>query len=130
MTEQKEIQVHFFCGKDTPLKRYKSYFKNKLNIDSSDSTIALCHSLGIIDALKSDAKYIIAMDPTIISADERVYNWLPESRECSDKLTNIFRYKMPEGMEDQNHYPYKAANIRDKIVEQMINLIKPSNSNS
>jgi hypothetical protein len=124
MAEQTEIPVHFFRGKNTPLKRYKSYFKGKLNIDSSDSDIALCHSLGIVDALKSDAKYIIAMDPTIISDDARVYNWIPNSRECSDELTNVYRYKMSKGMEDQSHYPYKTANIRDKIVEQITNLSK------
>jgi len=131
--DTKLIAVRFFCGKDTQLKRYESYFRNKLTLLNANgsSDIAICHSLGIKEALKSNAKYIIAMDPTIISDDKRVYNWLPESR--VSQLSNVQYYKMSnpsktglatQGMEERSHYPYESKPVRDKIVKLVQNLHK------
>jgi hypothetical protein len=115
------ISVVCFCGKNTPLKRYKSYFDKFLELLPADcsSEIVLCHSLGIEAAIKSNAKYIVALDPTKIYDDPRVHNWLPDSRDCSSEITNVTRYTMPKGMEERRHYPYEASNIRDKIVSQI-----------
>lgn len=117
------ITVTLFPGKNTPFKRYISYFRKHLNIISPDeketTDIVLCHSLGIIDALKSNTKYIIAMDPTILSDDQRVINWIPSNRQYPTEIVNIIKYNMKE----RAHYPYESKVIRDKIIKYIESLV-------
>lgn len=130
MTEKSSdpITVTLFVGKNTPLKRYVAYFGKSLIIvppdDKKTTDIVLCHSLGIVQALKSDAKYIIAMDPTVISDDKRVINWIPIVRQYPVEMGNVIQYEMPVDMKERAHYPYESKVIRDKIIKYIQSLKK------
>ena len=103
--ETKLPVLRLFCGNNTPVKRYIAHFKGKLDLvensltSKNETCVALCHSLGIVEALESNVKYIVAMDPTILSDDTRVANWVPIHK-LPTKLGNVISYAMPKGMEE------------------------------
>lgn len=81
-------------------KRYTSYFP-KLDLTLKHSQIALCHSSGIRSALLSNAKYIIAMDPSEFPTNmPNIYIWVRQGREK----------EIPHSVhKEQTHYPYEIG---------------------
>lgn len=105
------ISVQIFPGRDTPVKRYKAYFP-KINLITTECDIALCHSRGIEQALKSNAKFIIAMDPSEFPINcEKCFIWSRKGRDIPDQVLNLKEYS------EQTHYPYQVRRIRNEIVE-------------
>jgi len=123
-------EVIFFPGKDTPLKRYVSFFpslKLKLASEQDNPKLILCHSRGLENAIKYCAMrginpIIIAMDGVQIekSFELKVINFRPErKRNLGDEnmYMKIIYYK------SDTHYSYMEKNIRNLIVNQVNNCV-------
>lgn len=133
-----KIQVQLYCGNNTPFKRYVPYFvKTDIELlpavapsSSKSFEIVLCHSLGIEHALRTSAKFIVAMDPSKIDPhDKRVFYWLSRQHSWfrlhpdviqAIRPANLWIYDMPDL--NESHHPYKNAAIRNAIVKQICQL--------
>ena len=133
------MNVVFFPGKDTPIKRYVSYFPTLVLIETNDNVNnidnpILCHSKGIIDAIKYCS--LIDREITVISMDGveidsvpdnvTLVSFRPEHKKCigdrelclSEKVKVVY-YK--SNMND-SHHPYRIKNVRNMILAE-INLL-------
>lgn len=113
--------VLFYPGRNKPLKSYQAYFNDIIlttNVDESTSDVVLCHSRGIVDALKHSNKHIIAMDPSSCDLDNVPKNtfitvFLQEHRKSEFKTgeRKTFIY-----YQEDTHYPYMVKTLRNKIM--------------
>lgn len=114
--------IAFFPGKDTPLKRYKSYFPGfslKIPEDGEYPFVILCHSRGLQHAVDFCIRNNIK--PTIISMDGveieipniKIVNFCPVGKDT--KYDNIFY----ESTKEDAHYPFKIKFVRDKIIKEI-----------
>jgi hypothetical protein len=73
------MDIRFFPGKDTPLKRYVSYFHGlnlMVNIPVESGAIVLCHLKGLADAIEYCKEFNV--QPCIISMDGVRVDEIPE----------------------------------------------------
>jgi hypothetical protein len=114
--------IAFFPGKDTPLKRYKSYFPGfslKIPEDGEYPTVILCHSRGLQHAVDFCIRNNI--NPTIISMDGvevevtdlKIVNFCPVGK---DTIYDDIFY---ESTKEDAHYPFKIKFVRDKIIKEI-----------
>ena len=108
-------RILFISGKDTPVKRYQSYFPFPLDTEMKNPTIILCHSNGIIKALTYPGEpLIIAMDPSIFPIkNPRVYIWARKGRVIPQPPSEIYNLVI---YDQQTHYPYQSKNLRDDML--------------
>lgn len=110
-----EIRVLFFPGRNTPIKRYRSYFPTlELSVDEPHPTVILCHSAGIVPALAySGSIPIIAMDPSVIPENKPQIKamFVRQGREIPPNALNVILYS------EQTHMPYMFRNLRNQIVD-------------
>lgn len=117
-----------FPGKNTPIKRYRSYFPKfnlkKINIYDKPEhiTVILAHSIGILDALNYCIKY--ELNPTIVCMDGvditikipnniRIIMFRPINKYItSDSNHKVIYYDTDE----YRHHPYMIKNIRNDII--------------
>lgn len=121
--------VLFFPGKDTPLKRYVSYFPTLIlnTIGSGNEDVILCHSRGLFNAIQYCHEHKIS--PLIVSMDGVQVNNVPE-----DVQVISFRpeHKKDIGDEDiyhktiyytvnskMSHHPYMDKTTRNKIIREL-----------
>lgn len=120
--------VTFYRGTKTPLRHYAAYFRNLLNLrdDGRSRRVAICHSAGIRAALMGGSQFIIALDPSEIVDDARVFNWVSSSRRPLSTISkNLYIYDIPEHQRAKfGHYPYMIKTIRNRIVAQAIELMR------
>jgi hypothetical protein len=128
------IKVLFFPGKNTPLKRYKSYFPTfdltQFYDVSNPPKIIMCHSAGIHDALlwvrtHSSKLCIVCMDPQKISPDDlpiTVPLYLFRKQKTYDEEDTKF-YSAHVHYSIDTHYPYQVKSIRNAIVNTIMKLI-------
>lgn len=128
------MQLAIFPGKGMTIKRYQAYFPmfNLCNIGdtvTTHTTMALCHSRGLIDAILYCGSHdispkIICMDGSDIPpqlyascikyeiiAFRPIHKQFYPDSEC---FSQIIYYNIDEKI---RHYPYMDKNIRDKIVK-------------
>ena len=125
------MELIIFPGKDTPLKRYSSYFRDyKLREiqDGDTPSTVLAHSLGIVTAINYCRKYKI--NPRIVSIDGsnlikknvdasgfRIYSFRPVERKGEDDekfYEDTYYYELPE---KTRHYPYMNRKVRRDIFK-------------
>lgn len=113
------MKVPIFPGRNCAIKRYASYFPafelvrgNK--DDDMSGQVVMCHSAGIEEALKSNAAYIVALDPSRVPDDPRVHAWIRSGREYDASTSAV----VVEYFE-QTHYPYQNKALRDAIVRKV-----------
>jgi len=120
------MEILFFPEKNTPLKRYMSYFPSlRLVVKRIEDihecpAVVLCHSRGIDSALALTERFptvkIVAMDPSICPANNpNVYVFVQKAREFSNAL-NMTTYTEP------THYPYEVRKLRNAIVKCIVKL--------
>lgn len=116
------LDVLFFPGKDSHVKRYRSYFKPALNL-VSDLTgqptpkVILCHSKGIEAALRIPDLPIVAMDPSMFPVNHpRVHVFARAGREIPENVCNVSTYR------EQTHHPYQVKRVRDLILQRIQDL--------
>jgi hypothetical protein len=119
------MNVLFFPGKDTPIKRYVSYFPSLILTEPNENIVdmnILCHSRGLSDAISYCQKYdvhplIVSMDGINVTTDKyKIISFRPEHKvNVGDEHLyheNIY-YKAK--LDDQ-HHPYRIKKVRDKII--------------
>lgn len=121
----KKFEVMFFPGKNTPLKRYVSYFP-KLSLTASQNDIILCHSRGLDHAVQYCLQHkieplIVSMDGVQIDIPEHlnVISFRPEHKQpLGDEYmyTKTIYYDVKE-----THHPYMNKKVRDQIMREIIN---------
>jgi hypothetical protein len=128
------MDLIIFPGKNTPLKRYRPYFPGYAlrEIKEGDNPdVVLCHSWGIIDALKYCNEHNIR--PRIVSMDGSnltgkgvsakgfyIFSFRSHSRTTEDDngfYREQYYYDLPE---DVRHYPYMNREIRNRILKLLI----------
>jgi hypothetical protein len=116
------MNIIFFPGKNTPLKRYKSYFKPYIlteNCNDSNHSVIVCHSIGIDKALQQNREFpIIALDPTHLCVGNRVVkSWINSKRYGNIEIDgeNI----TIEWYSEDTHYPYQIKRVKDRILSQI-----------
>lgn len=127
------MEILFFPGKNTPLKRYTSYFPGielSTQTQIENPTLILCHSKGLKNAIeyvtnRNIQPMIIAMDGvhTDIPKNIKVISFRPDHKKnLGDEhmYHDIIYYTMKEN----THHPYMQRNIRDKIIETIQKISK------
>lgn len=108
------MEMRFFPGKGTSFKRYSSYFPTLRLSKDAESSIVLCHSKGIEDALQLENVHVVAMDPSMFPIrNEKVFIWARKGRIIPLNVLNITLY------EEQTHHPYQIKRLRDQIVRRI-----------
>ena len=123
------MDLVIFPGKNTPIKRYRSYFRgyNLREIEPGEKpSIILCHSIGITRALEyctgNDVlnTAIICMDGVEIEMEIpgniRIYMFRPVDKHVSTdvKCEQVIRYDIDTKI---RHHPYMDKKTRDKIIK-------------
>jgi hypothetical protein len=112
------MKVCVFPGRGMHLKHYVSYFTDIEWVnDADEADIVLCHSLGIVEAMLTHDKIVIAMDPTYFPNNaNNVHIWTNKRRlsEIPDTVVNVHLY------EEDTHYPYQIAKIRNDIMNFIV----------
>ncbi len=122
----------FFPGKNTPLKRYRSYFRNLTliipnNTNSDTVKSILCHSRGLEHAIKyctdnNINPMIVSMDGVQVDIPKnlQVVCFRPESKkETGDENLYEFLIYYKNNIK-YNHHPYMIKNVRDKIINILV----------
>jgi hypothetical protein len=127
------MDLIIFPGKNTPLKRYKSYFKG-FNIreikDGDRPNVIMCHSLGIVTALEYCNEHkifprIVCIDGVNLTSHKistngfYICSFRPVERRFEDDrlcYKEFVYYHLPEQI---RHYPYMDKEIRDIIVNKL-----------
>ena len=121
------MKIAIFPGKNTPLKRYKSYFTNiELYIPTQHDkpNIVLCHSLGYKHAIEfciNNNIYpkIVVMDGVVLEQDVSdldIVFFCPYDKQ-PPLVKRVIIYEVAE----LKHYPYMHKNIRNKIIKELLN---------
>lgn len=118
-------RVYFFPGKNTPLKRYVSYFRSSLILDEGCGSIVLCHSCGLSDALTAlkDAgpRWIVSMDGVVVKdipPGIKVICFRPEHKRGLGDEALYHKIIYYDGG-DNSHHPYMIKRVRDQIVQEI-----------
>jgi len=120
------MELIIFPGKNTPLKRYRSYF-SKYNLreitDEDKPNVILCHSIGIEKALNHCIKHnlnprIVCMDGVEIKikipANIEIIMFRPVNKYVeSDSKCNVVYYDIDDKI---RHHPYMSKKVRDQII--------------
>ena len=120
------MDLIIFPGKNTPIKRYRSYFP-KCNLreitDDDEPDVILCHSIGIINALNHCIEHklsttIVCMDgveiKTEIPNNIHISMFRPVNKHvASDTKCEVIYYDIDHKM---RHHPYMVKKVRDKIL--------------
>jgi len=113
------LRVLFAPGRGRCVRHYQAYFPQAHLVEEGPASVALCHSRGIDKALTfPDGTAIVALDPTHVPVDPRVYSWLPDGRNAPNDAT-VTWYPAQHG-----HYPYMNATLRDQIWRALVRLSK------
>ena len=120
------MDLIIFPGKNTPIKRYRSYFPkyNLREIAPGDKPdVILCHSIGIVNALNYCTIHklstrIVCMDAveikTQIPDNIHIYMFRPANKHVeSDTKHEVIYYDIDENI---RHYPYLNKRVRDQII--------------
>lgn len=123
ITNKKKIL--FFPGKNTPLKRYVSYFPSlELVTFIDEPTTILCHSRGLDNAIKYCTEnnikpLIVSMDGVEVNIPNNldVISFRPEHKQT---LGDEYMYQKNIYYNiKQTHHPYMDRNVRDMIVKEL-----------
>jgi len=119
-----KTKILFFRGRNTPLKRYVSYFLKIRLVEEVDviPKVVLCHSRGFEHAVQYCIEHdikptIVVMDGIKLEIPEglKIIIFRPSSKTeegDEEKYSKIYYY---DSVEQNSHYPYRIKKTRDKI---------------
>ena len=124
------VEVLFFPGKNTPLKRYIPYFKKlvlKIPREEIETLTILCHSKGLENAIQYCKKNnltsrIVSMDGvrSVVPDDIKVVCFRPEHKRNIGDEKMYHKIIYYETNQETSHYPYMNKQVRDQIVKEIM----------